>query len=277
MFGSDRKMWETLNGIEIGIILFLQQFQNPVLNFIVKAISFLGNPIFWFFVAAFLYWRGKKILGFFCMNVIVISSALSGFLKALFMRPRPNLALYNAEWFGIKESSSYAFPSGHSLLASSFAFFFRNKVLFVIACAVAFSRIFLGLHFLSDVLFGLFLGFILGYLIFLLKKRMPENFVISIKKEVFLLTILLILSFLSLVFFNKFPILGVALGFYAGFILEINSNIREMNLLKIGIGYLGLLVFSLLALIFSDILQFIIFFIAGLWVSLLWPKLERKI
>ncbi|RLG70509.1 MAG: hypothetical protein DRO04_01830 [Candidatus Iainarchaeum archaeon] len=269
--------WDAINAYEKGAILFLQQFQNPVLNTVMKGLSFFGNPIFWFFVAAFLYWRGKKILALYCINVIVVASAASGFLKSIFARPRPNLAIYNAEWFGIKEGASFSFPSGHSTLAGAFASFFKDWKLFALAAVVAFTRVFLGMHYISDVVFGLCLGSALGYFAARVKKKMPESFVISIKKEFVLLSLVLVLCLISLVFFNKLPLLGSVLGFYAGFVVELCHKPKEMSISKIGIGFLGLLGISFLALFFNGLLQFVIFFLAGLWVSFIWPNAERKI
>ena len=72
-------------------------------------------------------------------------------------------------WSRMKPPDQYSFPSGHTITAFAVAvslslhFPLFAVPLFFLATCVAVSRIFLGMHFLSDVLAGLILGVSLAY------------------------------------------------------------------------------------------------------------------
>jgi len=84
-----------------------------------------------------------------------------GFLKMIIARPRP---------FEGFESAFYSFPSGHAAIAFSSIPAFKNfpKPLFysliAFAVFVAVSRLYLQVHYFSDVVFGSVIGYFLGRL-----------------------------------------------------------------------------------------------------------------
>jgi len=81
-------------------------------------------------------------------------------LKILIARPRPLLSLI--------EESSYSFPSGHAtimfaLLPIFISSFKEYKYFWLFfALLISFSRIYLGVHYLSDVIGGIIMGLIVG-------------------------------------------------------------------------------------------------------------------
>ena len=108
--------------------------------------------------------------------LVAIGVPLAGFLtdtllKLMFRRPRPNGAL-------IPLPHSYSFPSGHAMVAAATYLTIgllladrlattRAKILCVGGCAllalaIAGSRVYLGVHYLSDVVGGLVLGTVLA-------------------------------------------------------------------------------------------------------------------
>lgn len=111
-------------------------------------------------VAVVLYRKGRHDLA---AKLIVLSAGniLSPLLKGIFARPRPNPALINV----IIHESGYSFPSGHAigivLFAASLIVLFRKPKRWwpaiigtILVLLVGYSRISLGVHWLSDVLFG---------------------------------------------------------------------------------------------------------------------------
>jgi len=96
-------------------------------------------------------------LGFFAAD------GIGGLLKHIIERPRPCQVLPEARLV-VSCLHSFSFPSGHA--ATSFAaasligFYYRNAAVpaFIIAVLVAFSRVYVGVHYPSDVLGGAVLG-----------------------------------------------------------------------------------------------------------------------
>lgn len=101
----------------------------------------------------------------------------SNLIKPLFARSRPT------HYPGIMEhvrtlygyvGGQYGFISGHATNAFGFVSFtaliFRNRVysvsIFIWALIMAYSRVYLGVHFISDVVFGAISGILIGYMIF---------------------------------------------------------------------------------------------------------------
>ena len=115
--------------------------------------------------------KNKKIGGMIASNV-VLCSVINTIIKHIFLRPRP---------VGIKliEQGGYSFPSGHSMMAVAFYGLliyiiwntkwrnvwkiFTTTLLVILILLIGISRIYVGVHFASDVIAGFSLS--LAYLI----------------------------------------------------------------------------------------------------------------
>ena len=176
-------------------VLWLQSFESPFLTWLMSTISFLGyTPVYAMLLVVLIFGvRLKQSL--FVFLAILICGILTDGLKDGLMFPRPSdidirvtepghqrpPLLVNqggAESFWTLPSSkamaaakiqtdwSYGLPSGHVALATAFflgiAFFFRSKgVLFFSVfwiILMALSRMYLGRHFIADVLGGMVVG-----------------------------------------------------------------------------------------------------------------------
>jgi membrane-associated phospholipid phosphatase len=157
-------MLSALMDLSIRIIAFLQlQFAwlTPVMQFF----TFLGNAEFYLLIMPFLVWSLDYALGMRLGVMLMLSGTLNGYLKVAFGQPRPywvSSSIRNlAEPMG-----SFGLPSGHSqnaasvfgLLATSSAQKWLKRLLVVLIVLVAFSRLFLGVHSLQDILLGLAAG-----------------------------------------------------------------------------------------------------------------------
>lgn len=136
-----------------------------------QAVSFTGKPVFLFFLVGlpvvWLWRNGARKLVIFLLVVSLGGSAIDTAVKVLVGRPRPRLDEPIATAFG------KSFPSGHSMSSlicygALLVVFLplvprRWRVVTIVATAswvlaVGFSRLALGVHFLSDVLGGYVLG-----------------------------------------------------------------------------------------------------------------------
>ena len=103
------------------------------------------------------------------------SVAAAFIIKLIVLRQRPSEILYYP-FFNVID---YSFPSMHamivfSLLPALFEYLPRQKNFWIFfAFIVSFTRIYFGLHFLSDVIFGAFFGYFLGK--FLLNMHKKKN------------------------------------------------------------------------------------------------------
>ena len=110
-----------------------------------------------------------KVAAVSAIILLVISDQLGyKILKEYFARVRPCHALSDLN-LPTGPTGTFSFPSNHALNNFAIAIFFSRFypklkwILFVTASLVAISRVYLGLHYPSDILGGAVIGFVLGY------------------------------------------------------------------------------------------------------------------
>jgi len=158
--------------IDTVVLQAIRQIHTPLLDRIMVGITFLGDPLFLTIVGMsmvfILLFQGRKI------GAIAIGVALGGvallnhLLKYLFGRNRPEL------WERIVDVSFHSFPSGHAMIslvvygiiAYWFAVHFRRwqwaivPVAIVLIGAIGFSRLYLGVHWPTDIVAGYAAGLV---------------------------------------------------------------------------------------------------------------------
>lgn len=176
---------EMLTGLDGKLLLWIQEYlRNDVLTPFFIFITTLGNSGFlWIVVSAVLLVpKGTRKVGCMCLCALVLSFLFNNlFLKNFVGRARPFDTL-EALVPLIRRPSDFSFPSGHT--ASSFAaagVCYRKLPkkygipLLIMAALIGLSRLYLGVHYPSDVLFGMISGWFVGCaaeaLIGLLTKR----------------------------------------------------------------------------------------------------------
>ena len=172
-------------GIEIQILDWLQKLHTPVLDQIMCFITRLGDAgILWILLAVVLLLIPKtRKSGLVLAGALVVDALLCNVIfKPLIARTRP-FDVNTAVQLLVGRPTDYSFPSGHT--AASFAsvaalFMAGEKKLWkpalVLAVLIAFSRLYLYVHYPTDVLGGLTLGLVAGYLgsrlvLWLMEKR----------------------------------------------------------------------------------------------------------
>ncbi len=142
----------------------LQRFAPPFLDALFVVITSTGSLLFFLAAMVLVYWLWDKRLGLFLGVLLLLSGALNAYLKALFGQPRPPAELHKPV-----PLTSNGFPSGHAQTTtaswSALALLRQGvwiPVAIVMAVLVAFSRVYLGVHFVGDVLGGVAIGLALG-------------------------------------------------------------------------------------------------------------------
>jgi membrane-associated phospholipid phosphatase len=164
--------------------LFLNPFHWSPLDYFFIGFTYLGDGIFAVAVVILLMVLRRWSQAWQILTAFLLSALLAQILKSAFSMPRPLEVFNHGEYIyfidGITHHGHSSFPSGHSTsvfsLATMLAIFEKNKrtnVFYVLmAVAVGYSRIYLGQHFLTDVLMGSFLGVTMAILVhwFFVKK-----------------------------------------------------------------------------------------------------------
>ena len=176
----------------LDLIVAIQQVHGPALDGIFRAITLIGQEEFYLLLLPLLFWCVDLGLGARLAFLFLLSSYLNTGLKDLFRQPRPfdldpRVRLFFAEGYGL--------PSGHAQSAvvvwGSIAAWARKSWFWVMAIGlmalIGFSRIYLGMHFPTDVLAGWTIGAVLLGLHLALQPRIEKRLVkLSLGKQIFL-------------------------------------------------------------------------------------------
>jgi undecaprenyl-diphosphatase len=139
---------------------------NPILGILFGLITHMGSTLAMVVLCVVLYWLGYRKEAALIFATVVIGTIVLAPLKLIVMRPRPYSTL--AGVVPLDYESGPSFPSGHSerifALAAVFPTERSKKVLFLylLAAIVAFSRIYVGVHYPLDVAVGAVIGLVVG-------------------------------------------------------------------------------------------------------------------
>lgn len=169
---------------ELGILDFIQShLRSDVLDFIMPLITKLGDGgILWICLSLILLlFRKTRRTGI----VMAVSLALevlccNVILKPFVARTRP-CDMNTAVQLLVPRPSDYSFPSGHTgaaFAAASALFFSKNRIWIptvILAALIGFTRLYLYVHYPSDVLAGALLGIMFGCLGNMLTKMIART------------------------------------------------------------------------------------------------------
>ena len=216
---------------ERGLFLFLNGLHSPFWDNVMYVYSYMFTwiPFYLCFFFVFSHKKNWKeiVIAFVAVGLIVLfcDYLSSGFAKPFFHRFRPT---HHPDFKDIVHTvfnyrgGRYGFFSGHAANSFGFAtlitFMFRNKILavtmFIFAIITSYSRIYLGVHFISDIVVGMIVGILVGFLVYKIylwgrKKWLkvpPENLrktIYSKKESHFLVGVYITMVMIILIFSNQ--------------------------------------------------------------------------
>jgi len=196
---------ETVWSIEILVTYFIQGIGAWLLP-IMQFFSFTATEKFFMLAMPILYWCVDSAIGMRVGIVIIMSSSMVDIFKMACRFPRPYWLFPKVQAFA--QETSFGLPSGHSQKAialwGTMAVSFKKTWLWILSIfliiMVALSRLYLGVHFLSDVLTGLLVSIL--FLVIYMKLETP---VVRWAKKQSLWTIAIVSLIVTLI-----PILVVA-------------------------------------------------------------------
>ncbi len=212
----------------IQVVLWFQQY-SPTFDLPFKSLTFLGELEFFLIFMPVIYWCVDRRTGARLLVLFLISAYVNAIAKVLAAQPRP--FQYDPRVRALVHAGGGGLPSGHTQSAvvvwGYLASQFRRRWLLIIAgflmIGIPLSRLYLGVHFPTDLLGGYFLGAML--LILYLRFAIHVEAWLVQKGVIWQFAAAILLP-IALIFVNPkgspyaLSACGVLLGFGSGIILE---------------------------------------------------------
>lgn len=157
--------FERLTTWDQKIIYSIISWRGNILNKVMRAVSMLGDGYFYVIIAALMYFSIGLTTSWLFVTVVAFGIELIFYklIKSKTTRPRP-YQVDNGIQNLIIPADQYSFPSGHTAAATVAAVAFSMAVpmlapLFILMTGlIGLSRVYLGVHYPSDIVFGFVLG-----------------------------------------------------------------------------------------------------------------------
>ncbi len=169
-------MFETLDRIDRAVLLWVHDHHNDIFDLIMPFITDADNWVLPILVLIFYLGfkgekRGKITLVLLIFALALTDSICAQLLKPFFERIRPSHLDLDGLQLLVFKGGKWSMPSNHAANIFTFAvilsyFYKKYKMpLFLLAYLIAFSRVYVGVHYLGDVIIGSIFGYALGWMV----------------------------------------------------------------------------------------------------------------
>jgi len=186
-------MFEMIQSFDWSVLHWIQDsMQSEVMDFLMPKITMLGDAgILWILIAVIMlffkkYRKNGLLLGIGLLIGVIIGNLI---LKNIIARDRP--CWIEASFPLLLENpDDYSFPSGHTLasaIAATMLTITNRKfgiVVIPLAAVIAFSRLYLYVHFPSDVIFAAILGIAIGILTYVIGSKITKKIFAKTNNEI---------------------------------------------------------------------------------------------
>jgi len=284
----------------------LETIRSPFLDFLFGLITRLGEETILVVAICAIYWCINKHMGYIMSLTFFLSSLAVQGLKIVFRLPRPWIVDPTFEPVGgaTRMATGYTFPSGHTqngaAILGSLGLQLRHKapkiILITLAFLVAASRLYLGVHFLSDVIASLVITFAV---IWVAMRVIPKE-ATCIKRELIIPGVLVALGTLVIVYAavlyardisqasqirDSVRTAGASIGFGVGMFVErmyIRFLVKAKSILwqalKLVLGIVGVVAIQEgVRLISSSLpMDVVRYFLMVIWMTVVYPLVIRR-
>lgn len=273
---------------ELNIIRAIQSIANPFLDGLFQFITMFGEEAILIPLIAVIYWAFNKKMGEYIAYASLTSVLVNGAIKDIFKAKRP-IGEPGIRSLRIETATGYSFPSGHTQGTASFwsaiAIYLKNNYMYAISALiiilVAISRLYLGVHYPKDVLFGAIFGILTSFITYKLFNKVNNK--IALYFITFIIFIPALLYAHSADFIKG---MGTFLGFALGIYVEkkyVNFSVEGKSANKILRVVIGLTILILLKVglkaVFPNklVFHFLRYFIIVFFGIGLYPAIFKKL
>ena len=181
---------QLLNNIEINFYREVTEHTSNIMTLLMKSFSYIGNTISVIImcIALILFSKTRWKYGVVTSIGVIISCIINNILKVLFARERPNI-------IQLVKETNYSFPSGHAMINMTLYILLailiynniknkKSKYILIFVCIlipiiIGISRVYLGVHYITDVIAGWIAGLLIAvitYQIYIKTKNKEKQY-----------------------------------------------------------------------------------------------------